>query len=59
VAIIMGLIMFLLTPFFSWPIVAVVGLVIYIAGLWVVGLVQKDDLRYLKELTKFFKKNTE
>ncbi|MCX6740919.1 MAG: flippase [Candidatus Parcubacteria bacterium] len=54
VAIIMGLIMFLLTPFFSWPIVAVVGLIIYVVGIWAVGLVRKSDLRYLKILTNFF-----
>jgi len=57
VAIIMGLIMFLLTPFFSWPIVAVVGLIIYVVGIWTVGLVRKSDLRYFKILTNFFNRN--
>jgi len=59
VAIIMGLLMFLLTPFFSWPIVAVVGLTVYVLGIWVVGLVQKSDLRHLKTVTNFFKRSAQ
>ena len=59
VAVIMGLIMFLLTPFFSWPIVAMVGLIIYVLGIWVAGLVQKGDLRHLKTVINFFKRSAQ
>jgi len=59
ISLVMGAVMLFLKAFFVWPILVLVGVVVYILGICLVGLINREDIRYFKTLLGFFKKSSE